>query len=229
MMSKWRIQPATATIKKWFTFIEMMIAIAVFSIGILVVLQMIIHNLTVVDTAKLKTTGTLIAQEGIELVYNLRDANLDKGIARNCLPNNELFQQTQATLGFDEDVCDSYFSSGWEDGQVLQVSYDPEQYIFRQWVDLSDVFLENFDTNELSTRTGLGHEFNLAAYRHITAEERNPSIDPSFYARYIVIKPVVEHGTQIDPNTLLKIESHVLMRKWGYTWEVVLESLMGNY
>ena len=42
--------------KAGFTFIEMLIAIAVFSIGIIVVLQMIIQNLTVVDTAKLRTS-----------------------------------------------------------------------------------------------------------------------------------------------------------------------------
>lgn len=56
----------------------MMIAISVFSIGIVVVLQMIIKNLHVVDTAKLHTSATLLAKEGIELAYNIRDANIEK-------------------------------------------------------------------------------------------------------------------------------------------------------
>ncbi|NOZ43585.1 MAG: prepilin-type N-terminal cleavage/methylation domain-containing protein [bacterium] len=46
-----------------FTFIEVMIAIAVFSIGIIVVLQMIIKNLNTVDSIRLKNTATILAQE----------------------------------------------------------------------------------------------------------------------------------------------------------------------
>ena len=64
--------------KSAFTFIEVIIAIAVFAIGVLAVLRLISQNLVALDFTQLRTSATLLAKEGIELVYNMRDSNLDK-------------------------------------------------------------------------------------------------------------------------------------------------------
>ena len=61
-----------------FTFIEMMIALTVFSIGILAVMRVITQNLTAMDKAETTTVATFLAKEGIELAYNVRDSNLQK-------------------------------------------------------------------------------------------------------------------------------------------------------
>jgi prepilin-type N-terminal cleavage/methylation domain-containing protein len=62
--------------KRGFTFIEVMIVIAVFSIGVLAVLRLVIYNMSAVKTLETRTTATFLAKEGIELAYNLRDSNL---------------------------------------------------------------------------------------------------------------------------------------------------------
>lgn len=64
--------------KSAFTFIEMLVAITVFAIGVLAVLRLVTQNLATLDITQTRTTATLLAKEGIELVYNMRDANLEK-------------------------------------------------------------------------------------------------------------------------------------------------------
>jgi len=218
--------------KAGFTFIEMMIAISVFSIGIIVVLQLIIKNLTVVDTAKLRTAGTLIAKEWIELVYNMRDANLDKWLEWNCVFDNELFNTAQENLKIGQWICDSYFASGRGNNQVLQLSYDTNQYIYRKRVNKDKTFLENFEKNKLYISSGsFGSEekkFTLNLYSHTSPNKIEDNI-PLFYARYIVLKPITENDKQLPTDKILKVESHVLMKKWWYTGEVILESFIGNY
>ena len=59
-----------------FTLIEILIAISVFAIGILAVLRVLTGNLSTLDTANIKLQATVLAKEGIELLYNVRDSNL---------------------------------------------------------------------------------------------------------------------------------------------------------
>ncbi|HCB51093.1 TPA: hypothetical protein DEP21_00660 [Patescibacteria group bacterium] len=53
----------------------MMIVIAVFSVGVLAVLRMVLYNMSVMDGIETKTTATFLAKESMDLVYSLRDSN----------------------------------------------------------------------------------------------------------------------------------------------------------
>ena len=64
--------------KSAFTFIEVIIAITVFAIGVLAVLRLITQNLVMLDVTQSRMTATFLAKEGIELVYNMRDSNIAK-------------------------------------------------------------------------------------------------------------------------------------------------------
>lgn len=55
-----------------------MIAIFVFSVGILAVLQVMTSNVALVAHAQNRTTAAMFAQEGLALVFSLRDANKSK-------------------------------------------------------------------------------------------------------------------------------------------------------
>ncbi|MEI7562880.1 MAG: prepilin-type N-terminal cleavage/methylation domain-containing protein [bacterium] len=46
-----------------FTFIEMMIALTVFSIGVLAVMRLITQNLSTMDTTETTTMASFLAQE----------------------------------------------------------------------------------------------------------------------------------------------------------------------
>jgi len=49
--------------KSAFTFIEVMIAITVFAIGVLAVLRLITQNLVTLDATQSRTTATFLAKE----------------------------------------------------------------------------------------------------------------------------------------------------------------------
>lgn len=195
-----------------------MIAISVFSVGILVVLQMIIKNLTVVDTVKLRSSATILAKEWVELAFNIRDANLDKWLNWDCLLDNEIYHTRQNDLTSDQNICEDTL-----DG-TLQLSFSPDQYIYSKRIELSDNFTEAFENNTLYSSSGVFYSNNQDAL-----EETYWHSEESFYARYLVFKQLVENERILPSDKLLKIESHVLIRKWWYTGEVILESLIWNY
>lgn len=99
--------------KSAFTFIEVIIAITVFAIGVLAVLRLITQNLVTLDNTQMRTTATFLAKEGMELVYNMRDSNLDKLLPRDCLAYEDIADITIETQ--DENVlvgaCSRLFSS----------------------------------------------------------------------------------------------------------------------
>ena len=61
-----------------FTLIETMIAIMVFSIGVLAVLRVLAWDLSLMDHTDMKLQSTVFWKEGLELLYNVRDSNFEK-------------------------------------------------------------------------------------------------------------------------------------------------------
>jgi len=59
-----------------FTLIEMLITIAVVTIGITGAFIAVQQGISAIDFAKARFTAALLAQEGVEIVKNIRDTNL---------------------------------------------------------------------------------------------------------------------------------------------------------
>jgi len=218
---------------------EVMIAITIFSIGILVVLQLVMKNLVVVDKVKLRTSGTLLAKEWIEAVYNIRDTNLDKGLPWDCLldPGVSTWNSQEKPYQYsDTTLCKWHFSE-LEEGQVLQVSFSPKQYIVVNVVDQEEEFLEKVNKYALYYFTEQILNHNLAWYAHspnpdqsFWNEEGIPTnVGKSFFSRYLTFESVMENEETLPQDKLIKVTSHVLIQKSAYTGEVVLESFVGNY
>ena len=211
--------------KKAFTLVETLVVIAVFWTGILVVLIGIVQTLGNQDKAKTQITSSFLAREGIELMYNLRDSNYRKKLDRDCL-----FQPQNADI-FLENIDDNPFcpEKFWS-GTVLKLSMDLEGHVKVESWTLSESFEENFSAFQLYYLTGEDIPFQFI---HSSGEESEENA--LWYARYILIKPVLE---KIDGNEevsivpkerILKIESHVLYQKGGLTGDRVMESFIGNY
>ncbi len=65
--------------KKGFTLIELLITITVISVGIVGVFIAIQQGISVVDYSRSRLTAAFLAQEGIEIIKNIRDTNLLEG------------------------------------------------------------------------------------------------------------------------------------------------------
>ncbi|MFA7298070.1 MAG: prepilin-type N-terminal cleavage/methylation domain-containing protein [Candidatus Absconditabacterales bacterium] len=210
--------------KSGFTFIEVIIAITVFAIGVLAVLRLITQNLVTLDITQMRTNATFLAKEGIELVYNMRDSNISKGLAWNCILKKDFATGNRNEID-PETVCGSNFSSGSETNKILQISFDREGYTYTRMLDAGTDFNELFTGNILYYTSGDVGGRQIFRYSSYPAEG---SI-LSFFSRYIVFTGVREGENILPRDSILKVESHVLYNKGSKTGEVVLESFIGNY
>lgn len=228
----------------WFTFIEILIAIIVFSIWIFAVLGLVTSNLRWVERNDLRLQGTLLAKEWLELVYNLRDSNLERELPRNCILssmvllsglNSEQLSSQISNItstcvnqcGNDEDcktkcimdeICPTYFGIS----SPIRVSYSNSNYVFVDHAENT-----TFSWNRLYMHTGSRWEL---WYSH---EERGGQ--ETAFSRYVTFDDIIENywnfgrDESLDTGKILKVSSHVLWEKWSYTGEVVLESFIWNY
>ena len=204
-----------------FTFIEVMIAITVFAIGVLAVLRLITQNLVTLDITQMRTSATFLAKEWIELVYNMRDSNIEKWLPWDCVLVSDLLTGDLNSID-PEKVCAWHFAS-WTD-ELLQISFDPGAYTYAVPVPAEKDFAGLWSGNRLyyATWNVWWHEI----FRYSSAPGEG---DQTFFSRYIVFTGVREWDKVLPRDGLLKIESHVLYNKGSKTGEVVLESMIWNY
>ena len=225
--------------KSAFTFIEVMIAIVIFSVGILTVMRLITDNLETMDQNNLKIQATLLAKEGIELVYNMRDANLKKELSWNCLMNQDMYLWDAEELSdqiwrwnqsnFENVICDWYFG----ENNNLQISFDMINYNYHKQSDKSDIFYDNYQNNKLYLYSADISWYPTSWYGHEIKNDKlsdkSLQSEDTFFARYLSFEKVKEWDNILPQDKILKIESHVLYMKWWYTGEVVFESFIWNY
>ena len=202
-----------------------MIAIAVFAIGVIAVLRLITQNLVTLDLTQSRTTATFLAKEWLELVYNMRDSNIAKGLTWDCVLKKEFTAGVWNDVIGPDDVCAWNFSSWLQDHKVLQISFDPAGYTFTKTLPLANNFMDIWSGNRLSYASWVVGGHTIFWYSSVPVQWTSPW----FFARYLVFTGVREGETQISADRILKVESHVLYNKWTKTWEVVLESFIWNY
>ncbi|EKD25564.1 MAG: hypothetical protein ACD_80C00016G0001 [uncultured bacterium (gcode 4)] len=208
--------------KSAFTLIEVMIAITVFAIGVLAVLRLITQNLVTLDATQSRTMATFLAKEGMELVYNMRDSNINKWLPWDCILKTGFVIDAFGTID-PEQVCAWNFSS-WNQNQVLQISFSSEWYTYTLPVVVWANFAALRNENRLwyATWDVWWHQIFWYSSRPVAEQ------DPTFFSRYILFTGVREWNTILPHTSIMKIESHVSYIKGTKTWEVILESFIWN-
>lgn len=226
-----------------FTLIEILIAISVFAIGILAVLRVLTGNLSTLDTANIKLQATVLAKEWIELLYNVRDSNLEKNLSWDCVMKNDVYGWTFDKLNnylWDLDnpedrICDWKF---WT-GKILKLSFDKNNYLYQKLENKEESFDDLFEKNRLC----LFSWDNMYWYSYCDAGKW---WEKTIFARYLSFSPVVyvddktlvvkrdfaqsdTYVNTLPEDKILKVESHVLYNKLGKTWDIVFESFIWNY
>ena len=235
-----------------FTLIEILIAISVFAIGILAVLRVLTGNLSTLDTANIKLQATVLAKEGIELLYNVRDSNLEKNLSWDCVMKPNVYGWTSGDLniyywGSDDPeliLCSWKF---WVD-KILKLSFDKNNYLYQELLDNK---LESFDDLFEKTQLCLFSWDNMYWYAYCDSDEKWKE---TIFARYISFSPVYygdnlsadsvsnksvrnssnfasaqSNVSKLSTDKVLKVEVHVLYDKLGKTWDIVFESFIWNY
>mgnify|MGYP002738096724 CR=1 FL=1 len=198
----------------WFTIIELLVVIFVIGVGILSIVLLIANNLSLSGKAHNQNTATILAREGMELLYNYRDSNLLLWYERNCAERLE-----EAAIELDKS-CKTYF---WTGG-------DQEDYYFR--IDgasdnLMRVTMQNLQEQSLAqeSKLYLTHIGNwYTGYSHEASSDQ----DRSWFSRYIVFKTMKHLVAPLDTQDIHRVEVHVWYNYAGKTWDVVLSSFIAN-
>lgn len=203
--------------KRAVTLLEIIIALFVFAVGILAVIRVITTNIAVIDTMKVKIQAESLAKEGIDIIFNIRDTNLERGMNRQCAYiSDAAIASLQNWVPFAWQICGSSFS----DGSKYRVGVDVEWRINIATTTTGNSFEETFGINQLQEIVW-ANEYTGTLLLHSTQGTG------SYFARYISFAPVYQSGTALDTNKLLKVTSHVLYRKWSIKGEIVLDSFIG--
>ena len=207
--------------KTAFTLIETIIAIVVFGIGILTVLIGLSQTLKNKDYANTQIKSAFFAREWIELMFNLRDANYHKEMPRNCV-----FKNTSLSNNWYDEDYNPFCEKIFDDGIVLKVWMgDNNQYLNTEIWTLSNDFETDFEKFQIYVHTW--NILNWNVWFIYNYDQTNG--EKTWFARYLIIKWVMENGNMIPKDKLLKIESHVLYKRWEFTGEKVMETFIGNY
>lgn len=212
--------------KKTFTLVEMLIVIAVFGTGILTVLYGLSQTLRMQDRADMMVSASFLAREGIELIYNLRDANYAKKLDWNCIFRKvSVSELKKLASDSDNPFCAWYFTGGdllklsmGTDWQYLAVERLPEQESQK---------LENEWFDALFQKYQLFYLIDGARYSFVYTGEHQG--EPLRYARYIKLQPVTDGIDVLPLDKILKVESHVLYKKGALTGESIMETFIWNY
>ena len=198
--------------KKAFTLIEILIVIVIFWVGILAILSIMANSVKNFDTINMQTRATLLAKEGIDLAFHHRDSNLEQGYPWDYY----------ARTGNNDWGKEEFLWKDWNTTFKIGLSVNKDQnpyYLLEKikiWEYTADTFDEYFKTFALKlTKPELTKNITLYTYK-ATTETPNKG-----YARRIEFVPPT-----IKNLGLLKVSSHVIYKRWSFTGEVVLESLL---
>ena len=201
--------------KKWFTLIELMIVIAVFSIWVMAILRLVLVNMNFMDNISTKTSATFLAKEWIELVYNIRDSNRLSSLPWGCLVNEKYLENSAENMSvcvWDLFTWSNVFRNLW-----INLPWK----IYSKKNTYSDSFDVLYDSSRLYLNSGA--EIGGMWYSH------DVKGIPTEFSRYVLITGVVENWIILPMDRIVKVESHVLYKKWTKKWEIILESFIWNY
>lgn len=98
-----------------FTLVELLIAIAVFFIGILAAFSLSLNNLNTVKENYNRVVAADLAREGIEIVRNIRDSNW---LAREA---NIIDPATSSIVDWDSGLDFGYFTVDYLSNNIIQI------------------------------------------------------------------------------------------------------------
>ncbi len=192
--------------KKWFTIIETIIAIIIFWSWILVLLVVLNKNILLSKKVYLTTQSTLLAKQGMEIVYNLRDSNNIKFQDWNYLtwadPNKEYFWIWKSYLVWTELT--------WFKNRIKEIS-NPNFLTTRLYIKTWDFLNAPWET-----------VYSWFYYNYQTWE-KTP------FARYVSFTWVYLSWEWVMTKNIYKIISIVKYQHGSITWNIILDWFISNW
>jgi len=196
--------------RKAFTLIELIIAIIIFWVGLLAVLVVLNKNVTLAKKLELKTQATLLAKEGMELVYNLRDSNNIKYLPWDYL-----------TWNADQIKNKTYVKIQSNKMYIPIVLLTWNKIVLRQISDIKKTRLFLQTGNFLNPAWEMIYSWFF--YNYFTWQKT------PFY-RYVMFSWFyLQPENSTKPDKILKLVSKVWYIHWSLTGQVIFESIISDW
>ena len=196
--------------RKAFTLIELIIAIIIFWVGLLAILVVLNKNVTLAKKLELKTQATLLAKEGMELVYNLRDSNNIKYLPWNYL-----------TWTPEQIKNNTYVKIQTNKMYIPVVLLTWNKIVLRQISDIKKARLFLQTGNFLNPAWEMIYSWFF--YNYFTWQKT------PFY-RYVMFSWFyLQPENDTKPDKILKLVSKVWYIHWSLTGQVVFESVISDW
>lgn len=199
--------------RSWMTLIEVMIAIIIFWTWVLVVMWTITSNIWWLYEIREKDAAIMIAKEWIDLMYHIRDSNIERSGFWNCAITNVAAEDACDEFFYDD--SDKYFTVGMS----LSGAYDVN-VIASTW-DISTAVWYHSGTLYTQSSWGVDTNFTGFWYNHDSSGGED-----SGFRRWIILKPVIWYET--NTGSILEVTSEVRYMRWSNERSVVLQSFIGD-
>jgi prepilin-type N-terminal cleavage/methylation domain-containing protein len=196
------------TRKYWITLIEVLIAIYIFWIWILIILRMLISNISRLYDIRTKDTAVSLAKEAMDIVFHLRDSNIEKWMDWDC-------------------VEISYDWSSWDCDTNL-LSWTLTRYQIDRSLTGLYFFNEIWSTGNSTIwyHTWIWYTQDWTSYTWFWYDHKSVwGIETPFFRR-IEIFPHPTYPTYT--NRVLWVRSIVHYTRWSTSKQVILESSIGD-
>lgn len=115
---------------KGFSFAETIISVFIFTVGLLAAIQLISSGLEQSINSKNQIIAGELAQEGVELIRNIRDNNWASGDPNGTfdyLPNNSSSNSSSSTTQYNN--CNIYYNYTYETGGQINCNAPQQLYL----------------------------------------------------------------------------------------------------
>lgn len=194
-----------------------MIALAVFGIGIVGILWLITHHLATIQRAHLETTSAILAREGMEMLYQIRNTNYLTYSQRDCLQYKK-----------NTDVCEVSLGDLARNGSHLHLTRTPSHIAYETVAHTpTNGFTTNRSNNRLHHYLNATYDYQYYAHSWLIAHDIKG--DPSPFARSLQFTGV-QHlpDANLLSGSIYKVQINVSYIQGAQTGKVLLESFIGN-
>lgn len=188
---------------KWFSIIEILVWIFIFSIGLVSVMVLIISTGNMNSYSKNSIIASNLARESLEIVKNVRDTNYLKLTNWNKLPWND-------------------FNSKFSTGVYYKVEND---FLDKNKLAKFDVITDFWEWKSNLTTKMENYRLYLTKEGYYTYDNSNLNSKTNFY-RYIKFEEINESWT-ILPGTLKVISKVIWYEKWYH--EVRIDTIITDW
>ena len=197
----------------WFSIIEVMVGIFIFTMGLISIYALLVSSLKVSDYNKNAIIAWNLAREQIELLRNIRDTNYQKLNVWNQINPNEAYNNdptkffsSWSTASWSYYTIENDFSGlTWFSVKMLALSW------FEEWQDkLTDSWMEQYQVCE-----------DITLWRYVDCEDpMSPDHKKTYFYKYLQVQEALYDDGTVIPETFKVTSKVIWFKRWYHEFDI---------